>query len=327
MNALNVKSFFLDELFDHLIGKNKLPFNSIVLTFDDGYRDNFTFVFPLLKKYKIKATIWVNPQFVNNDDAKIYPTLEDYWNNKISLEKLNKIDGYLNWEEMRLMEKSGYVDIQSHTLTHTRYPISNEIVDFVNPTTRIDWLYWNLYPHDKPNFITNPKHKIPLGYPIYKNEKGNIAKIVEETGELSEELIKYVKDNGESAFFNNSGWKDKLYRVSEEIKKNKYNLYKTESEEEYVLRIKHELKESKIILEEKLCKTINHVCWPFGGWNEITINIADQCGYLTNTARGQKNIFKKAKKNRVDRIALDNAKYQNLFFYPYSLYKIYKYKL
>lgn len=49
----------LDELFTTHASK------PIILTFDDGYRDFYTDAFPLLKKYNMKATIYVVSQFLN----------------------------------------------------------------------------------------------------------------------------------------------------------------------------------------------------------------------------------------------------------------------
>ena len=43
---------------------NEVPANSIVITFDDGFADNFTFAFSLLKKYKMKATIFLSTDCV-----------------------------------------------------------------------------------------------------------------------------------------------------------------------------------------------------------------------------------------------------------------------
>ena len=39
--------------------KNKLPLNVLCITFDDGYNDFYTNAFPILKKYKIPATLYV----------------------------------------------------------------------------------------------------------------------------------------------------------------------------------------------------------------------------------------------------------------------------
>lgn len=327
MNVFRIKTFFMDDLYLHLKGENKLPLNSLIINFDDGYLDNFVFAFPLLKKYKLKATIWVNPEFVDNNDSRIRPNLDDYWNGKYTLQDLNDFDGFINWEEMRLMEKSGFIEIQSHTLSHTKFPVSDEIVDFISPNTKIDWLHWNLFPDDKPCFLTNPKNRIPLGYPVYKSEKGNIAIKYLENGDLTKEIIHYVAQNDDEKFFENENWKETLFRLAEKLKKEHKVSYRKETDEEYILRIKNELLESKKLIEKHLDKKVNHLCWPFGGWNEIAEKLAMKCGYLTTSIRGQKNIFRKKLYNRADRIALDNPKYQDYLFYLFAAYVLLRYKL
>ena len=73
-----------------------LPQNSILITFDDGYKNNYTLAFPILKKYNIKATIFLNTAYIGNDRD------------------------YLNWDEIKEMYESGLVDFQLHT--HSHYP-------------------------------------------------------------------------------------------------------------------------------------------------------------------------------------------------------------
>lgn len=66
----------------------------VILTFDDGYDDNYTELFPLLQKYNVKATIFV----IAKDTVGIAHKLTE--------------------EQIREMSDSGLVSIQSHGYSH-----------------------------------------------------------------------------------------------------------------------------------------------------------------------------------------------------------------
>ena len=86
-----------DELYDFLAGRGTLPDRPVLITFDDGYEDNYTNAYPILKKYNLKATIFIVTGFVS------------------------KRKGYLTWDQLREMEKHG-ITAQSHTVTHAPLP-------------------------------------------------------------------------------------------------------------------------------------------------------------------------------------------------------------
>jgi len=81
------------ELEEVRAGKIGLPPKPIVLTFDDGYRDFYTSVFPLLKKYHLKATAFIITGFVGQP-------------------------AYMTWSMIDAIDKSGLVDVGAHTVTH-----------------------------------------------------------------------------------------------------------------------------------------------------------------------------------------------------------------
>ncbi|MDD6133882.1 MAG: polysaccharide deacetylase family protein [Selenomonadaceae bacterium] len=82
-----------DELYDSIAGNGELPENPVLITFDDGYEDNYTNAYPILKKYGFKATIFVITSFLGKDK------------------------NYLTWDQAREMDAHG-ISIESHTVDH-----------------------------------------------------------------------------------------------------------------------------------------------------------------------------------------------------------------
>jgi|GEM_PF-784508 peptidoglycan/xylan/chitin deacetylase (PgdA/CDA1 family) len=82
-----------------------IPRNTVAITFDDGYRDNYTHALPILERYHFPATVFV-----------ITGKIGAQW-------KLGKTAlPLMNEEELRAIHASGLVDIQAHTVTHPRLP-------------------------------------------------------------------------------------------------------------------------------------------------------------------------------------------------------------
>ncbi|MBE0674531.1 MAG: polysaccharide deacetylase family protein, partial [Bacteroidales bacterium] len=105
--------------------------NPLVITFDDGYLDNWVWAFPLLRKYGMKATIFISPDFVD-EASGCRPKSDDETPGGTGSKELNGW-GFLSWDEMRMMESSGLIDIQSHAMTHSRYFVSDKLTGFHRP--------------------------------------------------------------------------------------------------------------------------------------------------------------------------------------------------
>jgi peptidoglycan/xylan/chitin deacetylase (PgdA/CDA1 family) len=293
LNYLSKKGFkaiSLYELFKYMKDGDPIPSKSVVITFDDGFLDNWVFAFPILKKYNMKATIYINPDFVDKRPI-IRNTIQDVWQGKIKIEQLDWW-GYLSWDEMKIMEESGIIDIQSHSLSHTWYFCSDEIIDFHHPGATYYWLFWNEHPDEKPFWLKNYNDsRIEFGRPIYKHGKSLVVKKYFEDLNLRKTLVNYVKNNGNKDFFKQPNWKKLLFKEAQKFKRNNKLSDRFETDDEYINRIKIELGKSKQIIEANLNKKVRFLCWPGGGQNQKTFEVAYQVGYISTTKGEKPNKF------------------------------------
>lgn len=69
-----------------------LPDKAVIVTFDDGYRDNYKFAFPILKEFKIPATIYLATDFINSNRFLWWDVLEEVvLNPEIELKKMTTL--------------------------------------------------------------------------------------------------------------------------------------------------------------------------------------------------------------------------------------------
>ena len=91
----------LEYVADAIKNKKKLPKNLVVITFDDGYQDNFLQAYPILKEYNYPASIFVISDRIDQTIKKgevVFPML------KVS--------------QIQKMDREGLVTIESHTKSH-----------------------------------------------------------------------------------------------------------------------------------------------------------------------------------------------------------------
>lgn len=81
--------------------KKKLPAKAVLLTFDDGALSSYNRVFPLLKTYEIPAVFAIPTSWINGNTQDGY---EAYG-----------VGNLMNWEQMREMQRSGWVEFGSHS--------------------------------------------------------------------------------------------------------------------------------------------------------------------------------------------------------------------
>jgi peptidoglycan/xylan/chitin deacetylase (PgdA/CDA1 family) len=58
----------LSKLIDYYERRESIPPNSVIMTFDDGFRDNFTNAYPILQQYHVPATVFLATGCVSSGD-------------------------------------------------------------------------------------------------------------------------------------------------------------------------------------------------------------------------------------------------------------------
>lgn len=94
LQAQGYSTISFHQLLLHLTRGEPLPENPIILTFDDGYRDNYDNAFPLLRQYGYTATFFLITNFI--DEGR--PT-------------------YLTWEQVKALAAAGN-EIGAHSRDH-----------------------------------------------------------------------------------------------------------------------------------------------------------------------------------------------------------------
>lgn len=94
------------ELVAAIKNKAALPAKPVVITLDDGYADQMNEV-NILRKYNMKATLYV----INGSEAS-------KWCIGANAKGLQGCEAYLNWDQIRELDRGGLITIGSHTNNH-----------------------------------------------------------------------------------------------------------------------------------------------------------------------------------------------------------------
>lgn len=128
----------LKQLVSYLQGKSSvLPAKPIVITADDGWESDYTYMYPIARQYHVPITLFIYPGTISQGKNA------------------------LTWEQLKELSKTGLFDIQDHTFTHPNFkqdkkhmsqPAYDQFVhrELVNSKkvledklgTKIDYLAW-----------------------------------------------------------------------------------------------------------------------------------------------------------------------------------------
>jgi peptidoglycan/xylan/chitin deacetylase (PgdA/CDA1 family) len=114
VNALNAhlhylkqegyNSIRLSDLVNYILAGRPLPERPVLISFDDGYRDNFTAAYPLFEQYGMKANIFLVPAFLQQEATR----------------ETKETSTYLRLEDIQAMDPD-LVEYGLHSFDHKSY--------------------------------------------------------------------------------------------------------------------------------------------------------------------------------------------------------------
>lgn len=233
---------------------------SVLLTFDDGFLDNYVYAYPILEELKLKALIFVITSKITNRDAE--KTLKDGKNGLFVPKKeetalYDSLNGdfseFLSWDELKIMERSFVIG--SHSDSHVKVFSSDRVIGIWKRPSDAHWSY---------EYALGRK---PLeGYPIFEMKGSLSARRFYPDGDFLDkirDMYLECKDEEET-----------VKRAN--VLGNKGHF---ESVEEFRDRVYEDLKGSKDAIKKNLGVTTPFLSWPWGEYCEDSLEIAKDLGF------------------------------------------------
>lgn len=268
----------LDEAVD-AIRNRKWPQRSVLLTFDDATSTFWVYALPLLQRYRMPATLFAIAGLVP-DGKSSRPTLNERWAGAVTdatLEDAVAAEPLCNWEELRACAGSGWVDVQSHSLTHSRIPVASTVIDVQAPGYPVGPYANSDLPLSSLDHPRSPNRKLRPGAPVfaYDSRFSDAPRFLLHPDRESE-MIDYVHSRGGEEFFTRPGWRKRWFRKFGTDQRD-YGTFETKQQQSDA--IEHELSESRKLLEERLGSKVADFCLPWFGSGMLAAKLALVTGY------------------------------------------------
>ena len=246
-----VTTFTASEAYEIIQKGGKLPSNSLLITFDDGYYDNYLNVFPLLKKYNMKATFFLNTAYISEgpaDRTNFQIRDSDAVNNEAVKNLYLTGNGqslqYMTWTEIREMKASGLCEFQAHTHTHKCIPAKMKLSGIVDPE------------HPNLDALHTYQGKLLAGYPILKTRSEVTTKALILKPEFYPAFLEATKGL--------EGRKAKEAGKAFVKKEGSKYLAGTEHKKEALKRITQEMYTNRHLIELHIQNKVQFFAWPWG---------------------------------------------------------------
>jgi hypothetical protein len=245
---------------------------AIALTFDDAWASVWTVAAPLVRRFGLHAITFAIPGRVTDAPA-VRPTLEDGATDPGGEDRSDV--PFATWPELKALQASGAIEVQSHTLTHAAIFCAPEPIGFVTP----DFAEWPMLNRPMVSIDDAPRFLQPdqLGAPLYpwRSRLSDGRRFIPSPG-LIERLVEHVAARGGRTFFERKEWAAELRAQLPAVQGS------AEPADAPDRAIEQELVESREALDARLGRgTVKHVALPWGVSCRLTRRLLERAGYET----------------------------------------------
>lgn len=269
----------LQQVQNYYLNNTRLPQKSVLLTFDDGYLDNYVYAEPILRKYGHHGVLF--PVLAELEEKNLLrPTLEDLEKTPDRAAELPDMHGhpvmlrhgrrvtrlhFCAWPELGAMHLQGNLQSAPHSLKHNRAITNLNFTWHYSPTMPIN------------GYFSAPPYQAPWGFPAFPLGHSLADRnyiIRQELFDLVQSIV--PQDTKEAqAFLSKPENRQRLHEAIAELGP----LGTLESKEEFRTRLRAEFEACREIFVERLGEAPKSFCWPWGFYSRTALREGKKAGF------------------------------------------------
>lgn len=276
----------LDEAEAFFLKGEPLPERSALLTFDDGFLDNYQIALPILARHGHKGVVFA-----------VSSRLERCGQPRLSVEEARSATGpvlpevlhplrqtrqgytvrhdvFMNHAEARAADAEGTLAVASHSRGHFGVFTGPQFTDFFRP-------------RDTQRTFFRTEMELVWGLPDFPVRSGLAHRAFLPSERLVEDVQKLVPQSFDEAdeFFANPEAVRGLRAV---VERHAPDMGRFETDEERLARMRREIQGGKEELEGILGHKVHTLCWPWGEYDKTALALAREAGFrvLVTTTEG-----------------------------------------
>ncbi|MDD6088778.1 MAG: polysaccharide deacetylase family protein [Desulfovibrionaceae bacterium] len=273
----------LEEAEAFFLRGERLPPRSVLITFDDGYLDNYVHAWPVLQQYGHCGVICVVTdrldtapllrQTARNGSDRSVSDAVDFPMRPDTLGLLQRQDLFCSWREIRAMIDSGVIAVAGHSARHLAVWKGPEI-EKIRGGSPADQFY---HPKSHENTFYLVDGPRIWGMPRFRERPALHSRAFLPSNEMIDVISHLVPQNDAEAlaFFADEKAVADLKHRTEALK----SWGRMETDEERCRRVETEMRLCRETLHRELGSAPGAFCWPWGSGSDLARKTGTDLGF------------------------------------------------